>query len=62
MTDKKREHPTGSVLRTRDGRVVGNAIIDGHEGVYNLIKTDFGNLIRLTDDEVKELFHDTQKT
>lgn len=46
-----------TVLHTKDGRKIGNAIVIGYEGKYNVIKTDYGNKVRLTCDEIKEFFH-----
>lgn len=47
-------------LLTKDGRKTGNAIIYDVEetpaGYFFLIETDFGNLIKLTREEVDELF------
>lgn len=59
------EFPVGSILRTKDGRWIGNATVIGHEdargGRYNLIRTDYGNELKMTDSEVKEYFHPLDK-
>lgn len=46
-----------TVLHTKDGRIIGNAIIIGHEDKFNIVKTDYGNTCRLTDKEIKEWFY-----
>lgn len=46
-----------TVLHTGGGRKIGNAIIIGNEGKFNLVKTDCGNEVKLTDDEIEELFY-----
>lgn len=46
-----------TVLHTKDGRRIGNAIIIGKEGEYNIVKTDYGNECKLTDNEIHELFY-----
>ncbi len=46
----------GTVLCTRDGRKIGNGIILDVDKPFYVIKTDFGNIIRLTKREIKELF------
>jgi hypothetical protein len=59
----------GTILYTRDGRKIGNAIIleerDCHFQIYNSlfankqykIKTDFGNVTWMTDYEISRFFH-----
>ena len=51
----------GMKLFTKDGRRMGNAEVTNHEGVYNVIRTDKGNIARLTDDEVEEIFYTTKR-
>jgi hypothetical protein len=51
-------YPVNTVLYTKDGRHIGNAIVIGHTGKSNIIKTDYGNKATLSDDEIKEIFHD----
>ena len=46
-----------TVLHTKDGRIIGNAIIVGHEDKFNVIKTDYGHTVRFTDEEITECFH-----
>lgn len=46
-----------TILHTKDGRKIGNAIIIGKENEYNIIKTDYGNEYRLTNSEVLEYFY-----
>lgn len=47
----------GKLLCTKDGRKIGNAIIIGYEAPYNRIKTDFGNIATMTDNEIEEFFY-----
>ena len=51
------ELKTNTILHTKDGRKIGNAIIIGKEGDYWLVKTDYGNVTRLTTEEIHELFY-----
>ena len=46
-----------TVLHTKDGRIIGNAIIIGHEDKFNVIKTDYGHTVRFTNEEITECFH-----
>jgi len=46
-----------TVLHTKDGRKIGNAIITGKDDKYNIIKTDYGNECKFTDEEIKKHFH-----
>jgi hypothetical protein len=46
-----------TVLHTKDGRKIGNAIIIGKDDKYNIIKTDYGNECKFTDEEIKECFY-----
>lgn len=46
-----------TVLHTKDGRLVGNAIIVGKDEKYNIIKTDYGNTIKCTDNDVLDMFY-----
>ena len=46
-----------TVLHTKDGRIIGNAIIIGHEDKFNVIKTDYGHTVRFTDEEINECFY-----
>lgn len=58
----------GSVLRTRDGRITGNAII-AHEmaseysddAVY-MVVTDFGNHLYMNQNEIENWFYVTDPT
>jgi len=52
-----RSFDVNTVLHTKDGRKIGNAIIIGKDDKYNIIKTDYGNECQFTDDEIKECFH-----
>ncbi len=45
-----------TVLHTKDGRRIGNAIIISKDNKYNIIKTDYGNECKFTDEEIKEGF------
>jgi hypothetical protein len=53
-----RKHKIGTILKTKDGRMIGNAVIIHNHSDYNFIKTDCGNTIRLTDHDVEEMFYD----
>ena len=60
----KRQPPksTGTVLHTRDGRKIGNAIVTGLEAHDELdkvahIETDYGNTAILTIPELNKLFY-----
>ena len=46
-----------TVLHTKDGRIIGNAIIIGHEDKFNVVKTDYGHTVRFTNEEITECFH-----
>ncbi len=46
-----------TILHTRDGRKIGNAIVIGEENNFFNIKTDYGNTIKLTISEINELFY-----
>lgn len=46
-----------TILYTKDGRLIGNAIIIEETDKFNVIKTDYGNVCILTDDEIINLFH-----
>lgn len=52
----------GRVLFTKDGRKIGNAIVLNIEQVEDApivtIETDFGNIVKLTEDEVVKDFHE----
>lgn len=54
---EKPKHPINTILHTKDGRKIGNAIVISNEGIYNNVKTDYGNEVRLTDREIDELFY-----
>jgi hypothetical protein len=59
----------GTILYTKDGRKIGNAIVlkekdwwEEYAGIsfvmkVNKVKTDFGNVIWLTDIEISQLFY-----
>lgn len=46
-----------TILHTKDGRKIGNAIVIGIEGVYFKLKTDYGNNVLFTKEEITELFY-----
>lgn len=54
--EKPRTFPVNTVLFTKDGRKVGNAIVIGHEGDKNVLKTDYGTIIKHTDYTVRQYF------
>ena len=45
-----------TILHTKDGSKIGNAIVTGREGHYWVITTDYGNTIKLTEEEVRGQF------
>lgn len=54
-TEKK--YPVNTVLHTKDGRKIGNAIVIDHEENLNVIKTDYGNMCKFSDDRIQEFFY-----
>jgi hypothetical protein len=46
-----------TILHTKDGRRIGNAIIIKREGYYWTVKTDYGSEVMLTSEEIDELFY-----
>lgn len=46
-----------TILHTKDGRKIGNAIVTGREGYYWEITTDYGNKVKLTSEEIDDLFY-----
>lgn len=52
----KTKYPVATILYTRDGRIIGNAIVSGHEGEFNLVRTDYGHISKRSDYEVDQLF------
>lgn len=46
-----------TILQTKDGRIIGNAIVIKSEGSENEIKTDYGNTCVLSDKEIIDLFY-----
>lgn len=46
-----------TILHTKDGREIGNAIVIKNEGNFNIVKTDYGNEVKLTDREIEKLFY-----
>jgi len=48
----------GTQLCTRDGRKIGNAVlIDARDDDYYVIRTDIGNKVGLTLEEIKRYFY-----
>lgn len=45
------------ILYTKDGRIIGNAIVIGHRNNLNIIKTDYGNVCEMTTEEIYDGFH-----
>jgi hypothetical protein len=52
-----RSFDVNTVLHTKDGRQIGNSIIISKDDKYNIIKTDYGNECKFTDEEIKEFFY-----
>lgn len=54
-----------TILHTKDGSKVGNAIVTGREGYYWEVTTDYGNKVKFTFKEIEEQFniawHDYEK-
>ncbi len=54
-------YPINTILHTKDGRVIGNAIVIGHTNndfnIFNIIKTDYGHECNFTDKEINECFY-----
>lgn len=50
------------ILFTKDGRKTGNALVVDIEGEQYIAKTDYGNVIRITEREMNELFYVGDKT
>lgn len=46
-----------TILHTKDGSKVGNAIVTGREGEYWILKTDYGNTVKFTPEEIEECFN-----
>ena len=46
-----------TILHTKDGRKIGNAIVTGRDGYYWEITTDYGNKVKLTSEEIDEQFN-----
>ena len=46
-----------TILHTKDGRKIGNAIIIGRSGYYWIVKTDYGNELKLTEEEIRNAFY-----
>lgn len=59
MTYKR--YSINTVLKTRDGRKIGNAIIIGYEqglgSFLNIIKTDYGDILSVENKFIEEMFH-----
>ena len=45
-----------TILHTKDGSKIGNAIVTGSDGRFWVLTTDYGNKVRLTDIEISKLF------
>jgi hypothetical protein len=58
------KHARGWLLKTKDGRKVGNAISLGfifqNGGILYVAKTDFGNILYLTWDELDGMFYHSE--
>lgn len=46
-----------TILHTKCGSVIGNAIVTGHEGYYWEVTTDYGNKVRFTIEEIDIYFN-----
>jgi hypothetical protein len=45
-----------TILYTKDGRKIGNSIVTGRKGFFWFVTTDYGNTVRLTSEEIDEMF------
>lgn len=46
-----------TILHTKDGSKIGNAIVTGREGFYWEITTDYGMKVKLTSEKIDECFN-----
>ena len=46
-----------TILHTKDGSKIGNAIVTGRDGYYWEITTDYGNKVKFTSEEIEEHFN-----
>lgn len=46
-----------TILHTKDGRKIGNAIVIGREQYHWILKTDYGNELKMTSEEIEECFY-----
>jgi hypothetical protein len=46
-----------TILHTKDGSCIGNAIITGRDENHWEVTTDYGNKVRLTSEEINGLFN-----
>jgi 2-polyprenyl-6-methoxyphenol hydroxylase-like FAD-dependent oxidoreductase len=46
-----------TILHTKDGRKIGNAIVVGREGYHWQVKTDYGNIVTFTSEEIDKHFY-----
>ncbi len=46
-----------TILLTKDGRIIGNAIIVGFAKDRYKVKTDYGNIVELREDDINNLFY-----
>jgi hypothetical protein len=45
-----------TILHTKDGSKIGNAIVTGKEDCYWELTTDYGNKVKFKDEEIYEYF------
>ncbi len=61
-----KRYSVNTVLQTKDGRKVGNAIVVGYaqsgDKFLSIVKTDYGNTIPMSNDMIEELFHPPDST
>lgn len=46
-----------TILHTKDGRKIGNAIIIRREGFFWWVKTDYGDEVKFTEENIRKLFY-----
>lgn len=53
------EHVFGinTILHTKDGGKIGNAIVTGRDGHYWEVTTDYGNKVRFTEEKINRYFN-----
>jgi len=45
-----------TILHTKDGSIIGNAIVTGKNGCVWEVTTDYGNTVRLSEENIHNMF------